>query len=186
MDKLKINLIPPELKELAKKDAKRSLVNKISILLLGLLIMVTSGILAVVVYQNMALGALNTSLGQERAKLDSVKDKEVVVKLLKNRIDTINQFTTNRYKQGEIFNIMMSLLPPGIELGSIQINKTPAVIIAGETEDSEVLQTFFNNLTDPKINDGKITLVTVESLSQSQTGGIRFDLKVNLAAGVNP
>lgn len=186
MDKLRINLIPPELKELAKKDAKRSLVNKISILLLGVLVLFTSGVLSVVVYQNMTLEALNVTLGQERSKLESVKDKEVVVKLLKNRIDTINQFTTNRYKQGEIFNTMMSLLPPGIDLGSIQINKTPSVIIAGETGDSEVLNNLFNNLTDPKINDGKITSVTVQSLSQSQNGGIRFDLKVNLAAGVNP
>lgn len=186
MDKLRINLIPPELKELAKKDAKRSLVNKISILLLGVLILITAGILAIVIYQSVSLGVLNASIEQERLRINSSKDKEVVVKLLKNRIDTINQFSGNRYKQGEIFNMMMNLFPPGIILGSIQINKSSSVVISGETEDTLSLQNFFNNLTDPKTNEGKIASVKVESLSQSQRGRIRFDLKVALAAGVNP
>ncbi|HLC88379.1 MAG TPA: PilN domain-containing protein [Patescibacteria group bacterium] len=186
MDKLRINLIPPELKELAKKDAKRVLVSKISILLLGLLVLVTSVILSVVIYQSVSLGALKAAIDQERLKINSSKDKEAVLKLLKNRIDTINQFTGNRYKQGEIYTMMMKLFPPGIVLSSIQINKTPIVTITGETDDTLSLQDFFNNLTDPKTNEGKITSVKVESLSQSQKGGIRFDLKVNLAAGVNP
>ena len=186
MDKLRINLIPPELKELAKKDAKRILVNKISVLLLGVLVLITAGILAVVIYQNVSLGTLKASIEQERLRINSSKDKEAVVRLLKDRIDTINQFTGNRYKQGEIFNIIMNLFPQGIVLGSIQINKTSSVVISGETESTLSLQDFFNNLTDPKTNEGKITSVKVESLSQSQKGGIRFDLKVTLAAGVNP
>lgn len=186
MDKLRLNLIPPELKELAKKDAKRVLVNKISILLLGVLILVTACILAVVIYQSMSLGVLKATLEQERLRINSSKDKEAVVRFLKNRIDTINQFTGNRYKQGEIFNLMMNLFPSGIVLGSIQINKTNTVVISGETENTEPLQNYFSNLTDPKINEGKIASVKVESLSQSQIGGIRFDLKVTLAPGVNP
>src|SRR3989344_2808936 len=161
MDKLRINLIPPELKELAKKDAKRSLVNRISILLLGVLILITSGILSVVVYQSMVLDSLNDSLAQEVSKLDSVKDKEVIVKLLKNRLDVINQFTSSRYKQGEIFNIITNLIPPGIKVASIQINKTPVIVITGETEDSQIFNSLLGNLTDPKINEGKITSVGV-------------------------
>lgn len=186
MDKLRINLIPPELKELAKKDAKRALVNQISILLLGVLILITAGILGVVIYQSVSLGALNVSIEQERVQINLSKDKEAVVKLLKNRVDTINQFSGNRYKQGEIFSMIMNLFPAGIVLGSIQINKTSSVVISGETENTESLQNFFNNLTDPKTNEGKIASVKVESLSQSQRGGIRFDLKVTLASGVNP
>lgn len=186
MDKLKINLIPPELKELAKKDAKRSLVNRISVLLLGVLVLITAGILGVVIYQSVSLSVLNASIEQERLRVNSFKDREAVVRLLKNRIDTINQFTGNRYKQGEIFNIMISLFPPDVVLKSILVNKTSSVAISGETEDTRALQNFFNNLTDPRVNEGKIASVNIESLSQSQTGGIRFDLKVNLAQGVNP
>lgn len=186
MDKLRINLIPPELKELAKKDAKRALVNRISVLLLGVLVLITAGILGVVIYQSVSLSALNASIEEERSRINTFKDKEAVVKLLKNRIDTINQFAGNRYKQGEIFNMMVNLFPPDIVLGSIQVNKTSSVVISGETESTQALQNFFNNLTDPKTNEGKIASVTIESLSQSQRGGIRFDLKVNLAQGVNP
>lgn len=186
MDKLRINLIPPELKALVKKDAKRAFVNRISILLLGVLVLITAGILGVVIFQSVSLSVLNTSIEQERLRINLSKDKEAVVRLLKNRIDTINQFSGNRYKQGEIFNMMVNLFPEDVGLESIQINKTSAVVISGETEDTQALQVFFNNLTDPSKNEGKIASVTIESLSQSPKGGIRFDLKVNLAPGVNP
>lgn len=184
MDKLRINLIPPEIKERAKKDAKRLLVNKISVGFLGLLILVTAGILGIVVYQKASLGQVSSSIEQEKNKINSFRDTEAVLKLLKNRVDTINQFTENRYKQGEIFNLITGLFPQGVQLESLQINKTAKVVVSGQTPDTDSLQQFFNNLTDPKTNEGKITSVKVENLNKTQLGGIRFDLTINLAGGV--
>lgn len=184
MDKLKINLIPPEIKEIVRKDAKRILINKVSIGLLGLLIFLTAVILAVVVYQKASLNKVNSSIEQTKAQINKNVDKEAILKLLKNRLDTINQFTENRYKQGEVFKLISSLFPPGITMDSLEIEKTSKVAISGSTEGTTSMQNFFNNLTDPKMNEGKIASVSIESLSLSQKGGIRFDLKVNLSEGV--
>lgn len=183
MDKLKINLIPPELKAGAKKDAKRILVNKISIGILGLLILMTALILSVVIYQKTTLNNINASLEQIKSQITANSDKEVVLKLLKNRIDTINQFTENRYKQGEVFKLITGLFPAGILMDSMQIDRTSKVAVSGTTESTVSMQNFFDNLTDPKTNEGKIASVNVESLSLSQKGGIRFDLKINLTEG---
>jgi Tfp pilus assembly protein PilN len=185
MDKLKINLIPPEIKERAKKDAKRGLINKISIAFLGLLILVTAGILGTVVFQKGALNQVNAQIEQEKGKINSKRDTEAVLKLLKNRVDTINQFTENRYKQGEVFDLITGLFPPDVTLETLQINKTAKISVSGQTSSTQSLQQFFNNLTDPKTNEGKITSVKVENLNKNQQGGIRFDLIVNLAGGVN-
>lgn len=184
MDKIKINLLPPEIKEKAKKEAKQSLINKISIALLGVLIITTSTILAMVIFQGAAVNALNSDIEKEKSRIQSKQDAEAVVKLLKNRIDTINEFSTQRYKQREVFNFITGLFSPGVTIDTVEIGRTPSVAIIGQTDTTASLQKFFNDLTDPKTNEGKITSVTVESLSKNQTGSINFELKVTLAAGV--
>lgn len=184
MDKIKINLIPEEIKEKARKEAKQSLINKISIGLLGLLIVTTSSILAIVIFQGATLNSLKADIEEEKSKVSSHKDIEAVVNLLKNRIDTINQFSNKRYKQRDVFDLLTSLFPNGVYLESIQIDKTQRVVMSGQTSETFSLKIFFDNLVDPKINEGKISSVTVNSLSRSQQGKINFELDVNLAQGV--
>lgn len=183
MDKIKINLIPEEIKEKAKKEAKQALINRISIAFLGLLIIATSGILATVIYQGATLSSLNVEIEQEKSRVSSYKDVEAVVNLLKNRIDTINQFTNKRYKQRDVFDLITSLFPVGVSLESIQIDKTSKVVISGETENTGALKILFDNLVDPKSNEGKIALVTVNSLNRTQQGKISFELNVILSEG---
>lgn len=184
MDKIKINLLPPEIKEKAKKVAKRSFVNKISIILLGVLILATSGILAVVIFQGATVNSLNSDIEREQARIQSKRDAEAVVRLFKNRTDTINLFATKRYKQREVYDLITNLFPSAIRMQSIQIGKTKKVSIMGQTDNTSALQDLFNRLTDPKINEGKITSVTVENLNKSQLGNINFELSINLAEGV--
>jgi Tfp pilus assembly protein PilN len=183
MDKIKINLLPPEIKEKAKKEAKQSLINKISIALLGVLILITSSILAVVIFQGATVNLLNTEIENEKSRIQSQKDTEAIVFLLKNRIDTINQFTNKRYKQREVFDLITSLFPQGVALKTVLIDKTTKVVVVGQTDNTFSLQAFFDNLTDPQTNEGKIANVTVESLNNNQPGKINFELSVNLDKG---
>lgn len=184
MDKLKINLVPLEIKEKAKKEAKQILINKISIALLGVLIMATSSILALVILQGATLNSLNTEIENEKSKVQGLKDTEAVINLLKNRLDTINKFTNKRYKQRDVFDLITSLFPEGVSIQTLQIERSPRVVVSGQTDDTQSLKTFFDNLVDPKINEGKITSVTINSLNRSQRGTINFDLNVHLAEGV--
>lgn len=184
MDKIKLNLLPPEIKNLAKKAAKQAKINRISIGLLGFLILVTSGILAAVIFQGVSLNSLNTQIEQEKSRITKEKDTEAVVRLLKNRIDTINEFGEKKYKQREVFDLISGIFPQGVTLKSIQIDKTPRVVVGVETENTVSLQNLFDNLTDPKTNKGKITSVVVESMNKNLLGKIRFELTINLAEGV--
>lgn len=183
MDKLKINLIPPEIKEKAKKETKRTLFIRISIGLLGLLVLATSGILAVIVFQNVTLQSLNESIEQEKGKIGKLKDKEAVVFFLKNRIDSINKFNASRYAQSDIFELITSLYPLGVDIISLQIDRTNKVQLQGETVSTSSLDEFFNNLTDSKVNEGKIDSVSVEGLSRNQEGKLRFSLIINIGKG---
>lgn len=180
MDKLKINLIPPEIKEKAKKEAKKSLLVRVSIGLLGILILFTSGVLAMIIYQNSQVQALTAQLDQEKSKIGSLKDKEGAVFFLKNRLVSINAFSDEHYKQGETYDLITSLFPPEVNLSSLQIDQTEKIVISGDTNNTASLDTLFNNLTDPKVNEGKIASSTVESLSKSQSGGISFNLTVTM------
>lgn len=184
MDKIKINLIPEEIKAKAKKEAKQALVNKISIALLGLLIITTSGILATVIFQGTTLNSLNERIEKEKFEVQRYKDVEAVVNLLKNRIDTINQFSNKRYKQRDVFDLLTSLFPKGVSLQSLQIDKTTKVVVSGQTDETSSLKNLFDNLVDPKINEGKISSVTVNSLNRSQQGRINFEFNIHLAEGV--
>lgn len=179
-DKIRINLLPPEIKEQSKKKAKQSLVNRISIGLLGLLIIITAGILVMTVMQSLEVNSLTTSLDQKKLAVDALKDREAVVRLLKDRIDTINQFTENRYQQGQTFNLLKNLIPTGINLTTLQVDKTNIVSLSGETSSTTSLENFFEDLTDPQKNEGKIASVKVLNLNEAPSGNIKFDLDINL------
>lgn len=180
MDKLKINLIPPEIKEKKKKDAKRSVVNRISIALLGLLIIVTAAVLGIIVVQNTTLQRLNTDIESEKSKISGLKDKEAVIFFLKNRIDTISNFSDKNYKQGDYYELMTGLVPQGVNLLSLQIDKSDKIALNGDTVSTEALGAYLSSLTDPAKNDGLINYVAVESLSRTAAGVIRFSFLVNM------
>lgn len=186
MDKLKINLIPPEIKEKARKQAKRSVIIRISIGFLGLLILITSGILGVIIYQNLTLQTLNAQLEQEKTRIATLKDKEAVVFFLKNRIDSINKYTANRYSQTEVLELLESLTPEGVNLANLTLDKNNRVALQGDTTSTLALDVFFNSLTDPKENEGKITKVSVESLGKTQSNKVRFSLVINMEGGSKP
>jgi hypothetical protein len=184
MDKLRINLLPPEIKEQAKKAAKQNVINKISVGLLGLLIVITGGILGVVIYQGTLINNLNNNITNEKNRIQSLGEAEAIVKLLKNRIDTINQFDTNSYKQGQVYELITGLIPRGIQVNVVKITKNPTVVLQADTDNTISLQNLLNDLVDPVKNQSKITSVTVESLNKNSAGKISFELTIHLAGGV--
>lgn len=182
MDKLKINLIPPEIKERAKKQQKKARVIKVSVGILVVLIVITIALIGGVVLQNGKLQSLNNELEQQRTQISQLKDNEATIFFLKNRIDTINQYDRNKYPQGEVFELMRKLIPPGINMTYLQVNKTETVSFQGDTVSSAALELFFNNLMNPAKNEGRIAGVSVDSLSKTQAGSIVFDLKIKLSS----
>lgn len=184
MDKIKLNLLPPEIKEQAKKASKQALVNKISIGLLGVLVLGTSSILAIVIFQAASLNNLNSDIEKEKGRIGQLRENEAVVRLLKNRIDTVNLFDKKSYKQAQVYDLITKLLPQGINVSILKIVNNPKVVLQAETNNTVALQNLMDNLADPKKTEGKITLVTVESLSKNLNGRISFELSINLEKGV--
>lgn len=180
MDKLKINLIPPEVREKAKKEAKRSVITRISVGLLGLLILVTAGVLAVTIYQNATLQSLNQDIENEKSNIGNLKEKEALAFFLRNRIDSIDKFASTQNTQSELFTLIVGLFPDNVNLISLQIDKSDKVVIQGETNSTAPLDVFFNRVIDPKTNEGKIASVLIDSLNKGQTGTIRFSITLSL------
>lgn len=178
MDRININLLPPELKEYKKREKKRGLIIRLSIGLLVIMVVITASLLVSVVLQNRKIVAGKQKLETTRVKVNAFKQKEALAVVLKTQIDDINSLITKEFPQSEAFNLINSLTPPRIRVYSFSINKSNKIILQGETTDTLALETFFNNLVDPKFNEGKISKVVVDSLNRDKDAKMRFDLTI--------
>lgn len=178
MDRININLLPPELKESKKREKRRSLVTGLSIGLLVLMVLITGALLVVVVLQNRRITEANKNLENTKIEVNSYKQQEAIAVVLKSQLSTIDSLIKHEFPQAQAFNLINALTPEGIRIFSFSINKANKIVLQGETSDTFALETFFNNLIDPKFNEGKISKVVIDSLNRDRDSKIRFDLSI--------
>lgn len=178
MDRININLLPPELKEIKKREKKRSLIIRLSIGMLVLMVIATTILLISVVLQNRKISLANQKLGTTKNEVNNYKKQEAVAVVLKSQLDTISTLFSKEFPQAQAFNLVNALTPAQIRVYSFSINKSNKIVLQGETQNTSSLETFFNNLIDPKFNEGKISKVVVDSLNRNREGKIRFDLTI--------
>jgi|SRR3989344_5927690 len=180
MDKIKINLLPPEIREFAKKRNQKALLVKVSILMLILLVIGTSLLLSVVVFQRGTISDLDGSIKQLEVKITTLKQKEVILSVLKNRFTNISKLENTPAKQAETFNLITAIVPQGVDIISLTLDKPESLLLSAETTDMNLLQELFNNLTDPKVHEGKIIAATIESINKRANNKVHFDLTIKL------
>ena len=183
MDRISINLLPPALKENKQLTRRKRLINLASIGLLGFLIFVTTCLIITSVIENTKLNQENTTLTALNNNLNSLKEKEVALIILKKRINSISQIIDKQYPPTASFSLITSLLSSGIEMQSFDVDQTSKVTLHGTSVDAASLQQFFDNLTDPKINDGKVTKTVIANLSRGASPQLIFDLEITTNAG---
>lgn len=181
MSKILINLLPVELREETKRQERKLLITKISILLIIVVIVITASILGFRFFVNQETSKANQFISEAENKITSFKKQEELITVLRNRIGQISSLLSQDSFQVQAFNLVYALTPENITLVSFDAKNKGIIDLAGETSGLQSLNDFFGILTDPKKNEGRIGQVIVESLSADAEKNIKFNLSINVA-----
>lgn len=181
MNKLNINLLPIEMEQSKKSAKRKALVIRLSVIFLIVMIGLTSLVMVVAITQNFALRLEESKLKQSKDQITAMQEKEGLLFILRNRLDGINNINSRPSPAASAYNLLTSLVPPGVSMLSFSVGKNANVSISGETSSVVALNNFFTNLSDPAKHEGKIGNTKIENLGRGgATDRIRFDLGVNI------
>ena len=171
-----VNLLPPEM--LHKQNPKIALINKISIFTLTTLVFFTSATLALRLSQNFELQNVKKNLVRAEEKVTSLRGSEERVTLLKERLAAIQGIMSGDIKRKTIFNLIVYLIPPEIQVSELSVDKGGNVNLALSGTSSLFLQTLTDNLANQEKNSDMITKVDLDGLSIGKDGIFRASLKI--------
>lgn len=182
MNKLEINLLPPELNISKKESLRKKLVFRTSLGFLLLTILATIILLSLVITKNFQLNDEVASIETIKSNINSHKEQESLASVLRERVNSINALLKKESPEVEAYNLITTLMPPNVSLINLSLDKNRKMLLTGETSNFVLLDSFFSNLTDPKVHLGRIVSTSVNSLSVSQGSRVKFDLTINLAS----
>lgn len=174
---ISINLLPREILEENKRTTQKPWLNRASIALIALSIVVTVGVFVFRLTQGLNINSTKQTVQELETKIGSLKEKEGLVTVLKTRLEKINTLSSQDSIHTQSFLTVVALMPPQVTLTSLNVAKGDRVTITGETNSTTLLESFFNNLLN---EPGKVSAVKLESLSRTQKGSLRFDINFTL------
>lgn len=173
-----INLLPPEVILKRKQSFKISLINKLSALALITLIFFTSTTIALRLSQSFTLREQEQGLVRAEEKVSALKGKEGQALILKQRLDSIQQLSLGDAKRKAIFNLVVFLTPPEIQITEASIDKNSAMNLSLVSPSLSSLEVLVANLENPEKNSNMINKVSMEGLSVGKDLSYRFSLKI--------
>ncbi|MBI2011552.1 hypothetical protein HYS91_02170 [Candidatus Daviesbacteria bacterium] len=179
MDKISINLLPPELAQIQKRKEYISFINKITIVCLSIAITVTASVLGYSLVKNQELEKLNSKIANIQNQINDLKDQEGYLFLLKQRLSLINGLISLPNPTLDGANLITSLIPAGVSLLSINSERSVQIGITIEANSTNSLRNLLNNLIDTNTNRGKVTKVRIENINKLKDA-IRVDMIVTL------
>lgn len=179
MGKILINLLPPEIAIQEKQINKKNWVIKITSLVIVLVIAITSVALGFSVVKTSEEQQSLQELEKARSEIASLNNQEGYLNLIKQKLTKISTLKDLDTSQISALNLISNLIPEGIQLASLSVGKNSQVTISGQSGNIEVLNSFFNNLTNEEKNNGKISKVAVGNLSATRDK-FKFDLTLSL------
>ena len=182
MDKVDINLLPTEVSVEQKKQAKFSRIQAISIGVLLLLILVASLSVALRIFQAQQLAKLGKDAKTLEEKVNTFKDKEAILVLLKNRVTAIAQLVSSGKNPNIMFNLITDKIPGSATITAISVDKVGNVILSLVVPNSSSMEETLAALTSADSFE-KITKIDIESLASGTDGAYRINLKIHTKTG---
>ncbi len=182
-DKITINLLPIELTLSKRERERRNLTNSLSIAILVIIVITTAIVLSIRLSQTIRLRTLNSQIDGSKNSIQNYKEREGLLTILKTRLDGINAISQSDPVQAQAFNLILTIMPEDIKIIEFKADKSGIVTLSGQTGNLFSLKSFFNNLMDTKLNQGKISGVKIDSLSQRNENELRFDLSMQISGG---
>lgn len=175
---ISLNLLPKSHFENQKKLSLIYLINKISIGLLAVLVLLTAATLIMRLLQRFELQKSNEVVKEAEARVNSFQSKEASLELLKTRIDEINKLTGVDAKRKAIFNLVVFLSPNDITFNDINVGRDGSAVVAAASPSLFSIDQLINNLGNKEKNAGVISKVILDGLNLGKDGQYRISLKV--------
>lgn len=176
---ISINLLPSEYLSEEIKSAKFYKIQTIGVSIILITIFLASLTVALRILQSSNISAVQSRLNESEGKILALKDRQSSLVLLKNRISAISQNLGVVSKQNSMYILLEELIPKGVSITSQAIDKEGNAQVAGLVSDSDTLDSLIFALTSTERNQGKISKVSIESLSRGRDGFFRISLKIN-------
>ncbi len=181
MDKIFINLLPSDILVLEKDRNKRAVFIRLAVLILVVMVAITGTLLLARFTQNQKLAQAQQQLQSAKDKVNQYQAQENLVFYLKERLQDISSLSNQESPYAQSYNLLVKLSPPGLSFSSVSLDKPGTAVLSTTADNSSTVKQFFNNLTDPRINQNKVTKVKIDSLSKDPNGQYRIDLTITLS-----
>ncbi|MDO8638688.1 MAG: hypothetical protein Q7R43_03870 [Candidatus Daviesbacteria bacterium] len=177
-NRLMINLLPSEVILSRKQYSKFSMVSKISAAALIILVFFTSTTLALRFSQTFEQKKVEEGLVMAESKVSDLKGKEGQVIALKQRLDSISSILGNDTKRKAIFNMVVFLIPPDMQVLEVNVDKSGNMSVTLSSASLSSIQTLFDNLGNKEKNSDLISKVDLDGISLGRDSVYRFSLKI--------
>lgn len=171
-----LNLLPEDVLVERKQNSKLILVNKLSIGVLVLIILITVGVITLRLSQEAPLKTAQQDLSSVQAKVNSLKEREEQLLTLKQQLSLINTLSGGDIKKRAFFNLMALSLPAEMTISDLDVDKTGKVTVTLSTTSIQSMETLLANLTNKERNSDLVAKIELDSLALGKEGLYRFSL----------
>lgn len=178
MAKLSINLLPPEIMAQELKKAKFYKIQFVGIAVVLVLVFLASLTVALRILQNQSIAVIRATLVEGEQKVSDLKDTQVSLFLLKNRLNVIDKYFGMSSAQSSMYKLLDKIIPASVLINAISIDRTGGVSFLATAPDATILDNLIETLTTKETNEGKISKVSMESLSRGRDGFYRVSFKI--------
>ena len=176
--KISINLLPPEIITEQTKNTKFYKIQYFGVFIILVLIFLTSLTLALQILQSRNIVTAQAKVSESQQKVESLKNTQVALFVLKNRVSVISQYLGVPSKQSSTYRLIDKLIPPTSVINGISVDKSGTVVLSALLSDTESLDVLLGNLTDKEKNENQFDEVSLDSLNRSKNGVYRISLKI--------
>lgn len=178
MEKISIDLLPPEFTQEEVKLGKFYKIQALGISIILLMIFLSIVLVSLRILQSNHIRLVQTQTSEAEEKVTSQSSKQASLILLKSRLDTIQNYLGTSSKQVELYNLVANLVPPTINLSSVSVGADGTVLVVALAPDANTLDRIFTDLLDKEKNKGKIAKVSIEALNRGRDDIFRVSFKV--------
>lgn len=176
--KISINLLPVEVLTKQLSKAKYNKVQAIGIIVIMTMVFLSLATIALRIVQNKSIVDISTKVAAAQQQVSSLKNTQATLLLLKNRLQTISLYWGVPSGQTALYQLINELVPSSVVIDSIGIDKSGEVTFLALAPDSNSLEALMENLTSKEASEGKISQISIDSLSRGRDSFFRISFKV--------
>lgn len=176
--RISINLLPPEITAKALKQANFYKIQFAGIAVILTMIFLASLTVTLRILQSRNIDVVQAKLGQAEQQVTDLKSTQVSLFLLKNRLSIIDKYWGVSSTQSSTYQLIDQLIPSSVAVNAITIDKAGEAMLTAVVPDSAGLDNLMDSLTANENNEGRISQISIESLSRGKDGLYRISFKI--------